>query len=399
VRAGRAGLISGVLACLVWAAPAAAFTPPEIYVRLTHANSTDHTPVSDWMPLATAPRLNWLGGYEIGYVFQDAPGSGHPQRAALQITGVPDGQPTQPNNTPYCTGGPGTVGAIVPVGVPIQFEGSGAYEVRVSVGPPSGGPNDCMTGSGTASSTGSFTVDVPVDPAVVGSPLIVRTKPLTGDPFVGVRAPTPAGGEAETRCARDATVNADGSVAGPRVAPPAGDLAVGQIAEGDFVRPGAWTCVARGFVEGYDDNFDSRVFGTPWSVPIQLDVRSDFRRSKGQISKPSSNRPQLRFTAEFPEAAGGGAGKLKVQRLVRCKGKRFVFKTVGTFKGRFDAKGRATLKVDRPREGYYAGSLSFSGTRFYTKSVDPNLVLLRVSDKDRLSFVPRQYFPQCPGFP
>ena len=395
----RVALI-GLLATFLWAAPAAAFTPPELYVRLALANSIDHTPQSDWMPLSAAPRLNWLAGYEIGYRFQDAPGSGNPQRSALQITGVPDGQPTQPYNTPYCTGGPGTPGTIVPVGVPIQFEGSGTYTVRVSVGPPSGGQNDCMSGSGTASSTASFTVDAPVVPAVFGSPLIFRSKPLPGDPFVGVEATKPPGGDAETRCARDATVQPDGSVAGPLLAPDADPgQGIPRVEERAFVRPGAWTCVSRGYVNGYDDNLDGVVFGTPWSAPLQLDVRSDFRRSKGEISKPSTKTPRFRLTAEFPEAAGGGTGKLLLRRLVRCKGARFVFKSVGTFKGKFDASGRALVKIRRPATGFYTGTLSFSGTRFYTKSVDPNLLLLAVSKKGRLTYVPRDAYPQCPGFP
>jgi hypothetical protein len=387
-----------LLTTLLWAAPAGAFTPPEIYVRLTHANSIDHTPVSDWMPLSAAPRLNWLGGYEIGYVFQSAPGAGSPQRAALSVSGVPDGTPTQPNNTPYCTGGPGTVGAIVPVGVPLQFEGSGTYSVRVSVGPPSGGPNDCMSGSGTASSTGSFSADSPVVPAVVGSPLVFRAGKQPGGAFSGVRSPTPPGGDPDTRCARDATVNPDGSVGGPLVAPPATDLPKGQIEEADFVRPGAWTCVARGISSGYDDNLDTLISGSPWSPPLRLDVRSDFRRARGVISKPRSKRPQLKFTAEFPEAAGGGTGTLKVQRLARCRGNRFVFRTIGRFKGKFDAKGQAKVKIRRSRPGYYIGILSFSGTRFYTKSTDPNLALLQFSKKRKLHYVPGTLFPQCPGY-
>lgn len=389
-----------LLASLACAAPAGAFTPPELYVRLAFANSIDHTPQSDWMPLSAAPTLNWLGGYQVGYKFQDAPGEGDPQRAALQIIQVPDGQPTQPLNTPYCTGGPGTVGTIVPVGSEIQFEGSGTYGVRVSVGPPSGGQNDCMSGSGTASSTASFTVDAPVAPAVVGSPLVFRSVLLAGNPFVGVESPAPPGGDADTRCARDAAVQPDGSVTGPLVAPKADpDDAIARIHESDFVRPGAWTCVARGSVRGTDDNLDTKVYGTPWSAPIQLDVRSDFRRSKGAISKPGSTRPSFRFTAEFPEAAGGGTGKLELRRLARCKGKRFVFKSVGTYKGKFDSKGRATVKVRRPPIGYYVGSLSFTGTRFYAKSTDPNLALLRVGANRKLSYVPRDAFPQCPGFP
>ena len=407
MRGGLAGLrfwsVAGaLLASLLWAAPAGAFTPPELFVRLTHANSTDHTPASEWMPLSAAPRLNWLGGYEIGYVFQAAPGPGNSQRAALQITGVPDGRPTQPHNTPYCSGGPGTVGAIVPVGPAIQFEGSGAYAVRVSVGPPSGGPNDCMTGQGgSASSTASFLVDVPVAPAVIGSPLVFRAKLLDGNPFVGVRTPTPPGGEGDTRCARDATVQPDGLVTGPLLAPADG-FPTSQIVERDFVRPGAWTCVGRGTVNGYDENVEGVVFGTPWSAPLQLDVQSDFRRSRGEISKPKSKNPQFRFTAEFPEAAGGGTGTFKVQRLARCKGQQFVFKTVGTFTGRFDDNGVATVSIRRQRAGYYVGTLSFSGTRFYTQSVDPNLALLAVTDrgklKGKLHYIARTQFPQCPGF-
>jgi hypothetical protein len=65
VRRWRTALL-GLLASLLWAAPASAFTPPVLYVRLAHANSTDQTPASDWMRLSVTPRLNWLGGYEIG---------------------------------------------------------------------------------------------------------------------------------------------------------------------------------------------------------------------------------------------------------------------------------------------------------------------------------------------
>jgi hypothetical protein len=88
-------------------------------------------------------------------------------------------------NPPFCTGGLGTIGAIVPVGTVIQFEGSGLYTVKLSVGPPSGGATDCITGSGAASSIGSFTVDAPVAPAVFGRPMIFRAKPIAGARFVG----------------------------------------------------------------------------------------------------------------------------------------------------------------------------------------------------------------------
>jgi hypothetical protein len=386
--------VLGLVAALLWAMPAAAFAPPALYVRLAHANSIDHTPVSDWVPLASAPTLNWLGGYEIGYVVE-TPGA---QRAALQIAGVPDGQPTQPLNAPFCTGGIGVpAGGIAPVGVAIQFEGSGVYTVRVGVGPASGGPMDCLTGAGSAVSEGSFTVNAPTAPAVFGSPLVFRAKRLPDGAFAGVRALSPPGGEADTRCARYATVAPDGSVTGAQLVPESvEDGVVGQIAERDFVRPGAWTCVARGSFLGNDDALDRALYGTPWSPPLQLDVRSDFRRAKGAISKSRSKRPTVRFTAEFPEVAAGATGKLTLRRLAGCEGRSASLKTVGTFKGRFGADGRATIVLRRPRPGfYYVGTLSFSGTRFLTKSVDPNTVLMRVSDKRQLSFVSPLAFPQC----
>jgi hypothetical protein len=387
-------VLLAVCAVLLSAAPAAAFAPPALYVRLTHANSIDHTPVSDWMALATAPTLSWLGGYEIGYVLE-APGAQH---TALQITAVPDGEPTQPLNTPYCSGAlAGAAGTIVPVGVAIQFEGSGVYTVRVSVGPSPGGQNDCLAGPATVASTASFTVSAPVAPAVVGSPLVFRAKALPANGFAGVRAPTPAGGDADTRCARDGTVQADGSVTGKQLVPASvEDGVTGQIAERDFVRPGAWTCVARGAIKGFNAAMDDLLFGTPWSAPIKLDVRSDFRRAKGVIAKPSSKHPTVRFTAEFPDIATGATGKLTLRRLVRCKGAKPVLKVVGTFKSTFGSSGKATVKLRRQAEGYYIGTLSVSGTRFYTQSVDPNPVLFGVSRKRKLSFVPGQAFPQCP---
>jgi hypothetical protein len=156
--------------------------------------------------------------------------------------------------------------------------------------------------------------------------------------------------------------------------------------------------VARGFARGYDENLDDKVFGTPWSAPLQVDVRSDFRRAKAVLSKVSSTRPSVRVTAEFPEAADGGTGKIALRRLVRCKGKKPVLKSVGTYKGKFDSKG-TSVKVKRPAVGYYLGTLSFTGTRFYTKSTDPFLLLLRVLKNRKLSFVPPDFFPQCPQFP
>jgi hypothetical protein len=398
-RVRRRSALLGLAAGLLWTVPAGAFTPPAIYVRLAHANSIDHTAQSDWIALSTAPHLKWIGGYEIGYAFEDAPGPTHVQHAALQVTGVPDGQPTQPRNQPYCLGGPGTVGTIVPVSAEaVQFEGVGTYTVTVSVGPPSGGPKDCMVpGPATASATGSFTVDMPVTLAVVGHPLAFRAKSI-GSAFAGVRTAATPGGDPETRCARKATVKADGSITGALQAPdPKVGGVVAQVPEIDLTRPGAWTCVARGTSDGTTDSFVDRLFYTPWSAPLRFDVRSDFRSARS-LTKPAAKHPVLTFTPEFPDAAPGGTGTLKLRRLVRCRGAQTVYKPAGTYKGRFDAKGRARLSIRRPSAGFFTGAFSFSGTRFYTRSVDPNPVLLGLETGNPLTFISPLAFPQCPGF-
>ncbi|MGZ8649693.1 MAG: hypothetical protein ACXW08_13880, partial [Solirubrobacteraceae bacterium] len=55
------------------------------------------------------------------------------------------------------------MGTSVAAGPELQFEGNGAYTVKVSVGPGSGGPADCLSGPST---TASFGVDVHVAPTL-----------------------------------------------------------------------------------------------------------------------------------------------------------------------------------------------------------------------------------------
>jgi len=210
----RAVLLA-LVAVLGAAAPAAAFTPPELYVRLQRTDIT-HEPASGWIPLASAPRLDYIGGFQVGYRLQPAGTPTHFQAAALSITAVPDGQPTQPSNMPpYCVAKTGAAGTITPVGSELQFEGDGRYSFSVSVGPDTG--TGCLSGPTTRA---SFTVDVRVAPVKVGEPFAFRATPLPSDPFVGVRADRPPpGGAADHSCALDATVNPDGSVAGRTVVP------------------------------------------------------------------------------------------------------------------------------------------------------------------------------------
>jgi hypothetical protein len=389
-------LLAYVVLAFAWAAaPASAFTPPELFVRFTKELSE---PASDWMPLAGAPTLDWLHQYEIGYRLQASGASNQLQSVALTVAGVPDGQPTQPRNTapygPYCVNRAGTVGDIQPVSPPLQFEGDGSYTFVVTVGPSTGDRSACLSGPST---TASFRVDVHLAPRVVGAPMSVRTTPLAGAPFVGVRTDrTPPGGQGDLRCALDATVQPDGSVTGTIVVPGPEDAdAYSQIPERSFRRPGLWTCVARGASDGEDDSLGAARFFTPWSAPVQVEVHADFRRSLGRIAHPRSRHPQITVTAEFGGLAAGAKGTLKLYRFVRCRGRRAVLKKSSTYRAPFDAKGRAKFTLRRPRRlGFYAGRLTFPGTRWLNSSVDPNVVALLARSKD-LVYAQSFETPRC----
>jgi len=373
-------VLAAILASLALATPASA-AAPELFVRLQPWDT--HEAVSDWIPLASAPALSYVGGYEIGYKLQ-APGF---QRVALTVTGVPDGVPTQPSNAePFCVGRNGAAGTIAAAGPELQFEGNGTYTVKVSVG-----GDDCLTAG--ESGAGSFSVGAQAAPVLFGTPFSFRATAPPGNPFVGVRAAAPPGGYSDIRCARDATVQADGSVTGANAFPSEGFVHP-EVPEFVFPRPGSWSCVARGTADARTDDLDSTFFTTPWSAPITFDVRSDFRRRVGVISRPRSKRPRLTFKAEWPDVAAGGRASVTLFRVAGCKGKAFKLRRAGTFRGRFGAK-RMRITVKRPKAvGYYLGRFAFSGTRFLRRSVDPNPLLL-LALRDRLEYVPRKDFPGC----
>jgi hypothetical protein len=384
-------VLLGICASLLLASPAsAAFTPPELFVRLQRADIT-HEPASDWIPLAAAPRLDYIGGFQIGYRLQPTGVNGNFQTAALSITGVPDGQPTQPGNTPpYCVGKNGAEGTITPVGSEIQFEGDGTYSFSVSLGDTIG--TGCV--GGPATTAASFTVDVHVAPQLAGAPLAFRAKPLPGDPFVGVRAADPPGGYGDNSCALDATVQPDGSVTGRRVVPADAEPPRQTIIT--FPEPGNWACVSRGVVEGVNDSSERTFFGTPWSAPLRFEVHSDFRRVQTTIIGPRRTRPTFDVEAEFPAASAGGKATLKLVRFVRCRRSGYLFKKVASSKGAFDAKGHAKFRVKRPRKtlGLYAATVSFRGTHFVRVGTDPNLILLATT-KRAIKFVKPRNYPRC----
>ena len=384
---------AATLASLALAAPAAAaLGPPELFVRMQTWDT--HEAASDWMPLASAPSLNYLGGYEIGYRLQ---ASGEPnefQRVALTVAGVPDGRPTQPAAAePFCVGRAGTAGTIVAAGPELQFEGTGTYTVTVSVGAGNGGASGCLSGPST---TASFGVDVPVRPELVGTPSVFRTVPLRGNAFIGVRAAAPPpGGSADLRCAFDGRVQPDGSVTGSEVIPE-GDFSHPTVPEHVFTRPGLWLCVARGTAEGQDENSERTGFATPWSAPLGVDVLSDFRRRTGTLGRTRARRPRFTFVAEWPDVANGGRGEITLSRITGCKGKRYRLRKAATYRGQFGAR-RMRVTMRRPRPGFYLGRFDFGGTRFLRAGADPNPMLL-LAQRRRFGFADPRVFPRCPGY-
>jgi hypothetical protein len=387
-------LLLGVLVSLLLAAPAsAAFTPPELFMR-AQLGGIEHQPAGDWIALSAAPTFDYIGGFQIGYRLQPTGVNGNFQTAALTFLGVPDGQPTQPTNTPpYCVGKNGTAGEITPVGAEIQYEGNGPYTISVSVG---GDPvgSGCMGATG-ATSSGSFTVDTHVAPELVGAPFAFRAKELPGNAFVGIRAADPPGGFADSRCAIDAAIAPDGSIGGRVVLPTDPEPPVHTIAT--FPEPGDWTCVSRGVVEGQDDSFSRAFFGTAWSAPLRFDVHSDFRRKQATIIGPRRTRPTFDVQAEFGATSAGGKATLKLLRFVRCaKRSGFVFKRLASYKATFDAKGHARFKVKRPRTipGFYAATVTFGGTRFVRAGTDPTPIRLGAS-KRAIRFVAPLSYPRC----
>lgn len=380
-------VLLGLVASLVLATPAQAFTPPELFVRTQRWDT--HEESGPWLPLASAPALNYLGGYQIGYKLQDSAAANDFQTVALTIVSVPDGDPTQPNNEPFCVGRAGTPGTIVEAGPELQFEGDGTYTVKVNVGDGPAG-TACLS---EPSTTGSFRVPTRVTPTLFGQPMSFRAEPLPGDPFVGVKAPDPPGGQADVRCALNGHVQPDGSLAGDRTIPDP-SFSHPAVIEDVFPRPGAWMCNARGTAEGRDDNLDSVRFGTPWSAPIGFEVHSDFRYLLARITRARTRRPKLTFRAEWPALAQGGRATLKLRRVTGCTRKRYKTRKAGTFRAPFGAK-RAQVTVKRPRPGYYLAFFAFNGTHFLKPVRDPQPFFIFVDSRRRFQEVPQREFFAC----
>ena len=135
-----------------------------------------HEPVGDWIPLASAPALDYLGGYQIGYRLQASGEPNELQRVALTVAGVPDGQPSQPYNAPpYCVTRAGAVGSIVAAGAGAAVRGRpGPTRSRCR----SGRARAARTAAGRARrAPGRSRPARRVAPVLSGSPLSFRATP------------------------------------------------------------------------------------------------------------------------------------------------------------------------------------------------------------------------------
>jgi hypothetical protein len=389
-RARLLAVTAGIVALLAAAGPAAAFSPPELFVR---AQSWDtHEAVGDWIPLASEPALQYLGGYQIGFRMQDSGEPANRQTVAMTIPDVPDGRPSQPHNAaPYCVIRSGDPGSIQEVAPELQFEGDGAYTVKVAIGPGNAGRDGCLGGPAT---TGVFDVVARVVPRLVGSPMSFRAG-SSRNPFDGVQADDPPGGQADIRCALDATVQPDGSLTGAVVIPRGTDHAHPSLGERSFPLPGVWTCAARATAEGLDDASARVLLAGSWSAPLTFDVRSDFRRRSGRLDRPRSRRPRFTFTAENPAEAAGGKVTITLFRVTGCRDRDYRLLRVGRYRGSFGASS-ARVALERPaKRGFYLGRFAFAGTRFLRAGSDPVPIYLVAN---RRSFGFARTFARCPGY-
>jgi hypothetical protein len=198
-----------------------------------------------------------------------------------------------------------------------------------------------------------------------------------------VTAPEPRGGSPGVQCALGSTV-----------LPEAGQSAF-NLPEASFPRPGEWACRARAVGEGQDSDNRLVDFFGDWSAPVPVMVRADFARKRAQVVGSRGGRKVgFAFTTEFAAEAAGGTATLSVQRVTGCLGKdKYRGPRVATVRGRFGGGG-VTLKVKRPRKGFYVGRLAFGGTRLIRAGRDP-VPLLMVATAKRFGFGVSARFPRC----
>ena len=267
------------------------------------APTSTHAPASDWIPLASAPVFNYIGGYQIGYRLQQTGANGNFQTRRCGSRACPTACPPSRRTRRRTASGATATRATSPPRRRDSVRGQRDLQRSPSRSGPSPPGNGCVARPGRRT-TGSFSVDAHVAPQLIGRPFAFRARPLPGDAFVGIRAARSArrlrrqqlraGRHRRTRRLRDRTQRSCRTDDDPP-------------RQRDEHVPGAgdWTCVGRGVVEGQNDSSERTLFGTPWSAPLRFDVLSDFQRKKAAIVHPRSTRPTFEVEAAVRRRVGG----------------------------------------------------------------------------------------------
>jgi len=375
--------LGALVAALLFAPPARALSPPEVYLQELDASDI---PAGGWIPLAGA-RMRSVNGYEVGVRLQDTGQPGNRQRILVRVTSVPDGHPDQREIYSLCFSRSGAAGEIAKLDQRVRYEGDGAYALAVTVSTGSDASANCAAGPTT---TGSFTASAVTAARFVGRLLFLHWRDPS--PFSGLRiVPPPGSGGTDVRCARDPRRAPDGSLAGSRVvdkmAAGAAFSPVRVDAESLFRAVGRWACVARGAGGG--------VIPGPWSAPTATQVvqMGFYGPGRGDMRLVDPRGPTYLITQRLDPPTAGGILTVTFRRADRRARMRV--------RTRIRRGGLASIRFRLPRlrsgqpgTGYLA-SLSFAGTRFVAARrsfPDFSLVALRA----RGGRVDIHFPPPCP---
>jgi hypothetical protein len=351
VRNAGAATVTLLIAALLLTAPAAAaFSPPEVFLKELDASDM---PMGNWIPLAGA-QMHSVNGYEIGVRLEQ---SG--ERVLVQATSVPDGRPDlQKNIYSLCLPQAGAPGQIVQPDERLRYAGDGTYTLAVTAltAPDA---SHCTNQPGAATTTGSFTASASTSIRFQGHMLLVD--PSTHHKFGGlVMFPALGAGETEVICARDPRPAAGGTLTGSLVFDR--DLVGSQEnpshtdAEGLFPKPGRWACIARSKSAGVE-------FG-PWSAATATaTVQTGFYRPKdGDTRLTDARGPVYRMRLRFDPLTAGGLLTVELRRFGKPKQRTRI-------RLRIRRGGIAAFNFRLPRLGpsefgaHYVEYLTFGGTQ------------------------------------
>lgn len=326
---------AGIALVLLVAAPlsnAHALDPPEILYR---EGVSENEPLGPWLPLDGA-HINGLG-FILGTRAQAKPASDSGVLYRLTALAVPDGHPDQdpaafdPSSDCLSTArSPGTE-VVLAIG---RFEGPGSYTIQLEANLPSNGATR-KSCSGGPSSTATFTID----PSVALDLLATRPVLLSRNPFTEIaKIPSfPAGGAGETQCARDATIQPDGSVDGSNRTRIMGPTVLIKF----IPRSGRWTCVARARAAVSETPDGSHY--TRWSPPVSFGAVSAFSAS---FTVPDKRPP--RYTLAYTKLPPGSEGGLITLRI--STGKHCPHVAPRTLRARVDSKRRVRFTFTLPEK-------------------------------------------------